>query len=237
MSGAGSMRFFQTPGFECGYYTDREASNIVVDPAARLTPRLYGELLDFGFRRSGDHVYRPRCAGCDACVPTRVPVNEFVPSRSQRRNLRLNAGLTVIPKAARFEDEHFSLYRIYQRSRHPGGSMDNPSPQDYRRYLFCDWAETLLVEFRDGEHLAGVAACDLVPRGISAVYTWFDPAESRRGIGTLAILWQIEQARRGGQPWAYLGYWIPGHDKMDYKRRFRPIEGFRDNRWRRIEPR
>ncbi|MEA3413008.1 MAG: arginyltransferase [Pseudomonadota bacterium] len=234
MTEPGSLKLFLTPAFECGYFSGREASNTVVDPTATLTPQIYGELLDIGFRRSGDHVYRPRCPGCDACIPVRVPASAFTPSRSQRRNLRLNAGLRTIPKAPTFEDEHFALYRAYQHVRHPGGGMDNPQAEDYRRFLFCDWAETLLVEFRDEDRLVGVAVCDLVPRGISAVYTWFDPAESRRGIGTLAVLWQIEQARRRGQPWVYLGYWISGHDKMDYKTRFRPIEEYRGNHWERL---
>lgn len=220
-----------TPRFECGYFPDRSARNLLLDPDVSMDPAVYGELLELGFRRSGPQVYRPHCPGCRACVPTRIPVAAFRPSRTQRRTLARNRDLRVNIAAPHFREEHFSLYLRYQAARHPSGPMADADPAEYRAFLFAPWAETWLVEFRCAGRLLCVAVCDRVPLGLSALYTFFDPAHPARGLGTHALLWQIDRVRRLGGRYVYPGYWIAGHPKMDYKRRFRPLEGFVAGRW------
>ncbi len=225
-----------TPPFECGYFPDRPSVNLLVDPGAPMDPARYGTLLDLGFRRSGAQIYRPHCPGCRACVATRIPVARFHPSRAQRRTLARNRDLTVHVVPAGYRDEHFDLYLRYQAARHGGGPMDDPDPRGYTAFLFAPWARTELVEFRHGKRLLCVAVCDRVPQGLSALYTFFDPEHAARGLGTHALLWQIQEARGRGGTHVYPGYWIEGHPKMDYKRRFRPLEGFVSGRWVVIEP-
>lgn len=225
------LLFFSTPPDRCGYFPEREAVNVFVDPYARVTAAVYSRLIDRGFRRSGRHVYLPRCPACRACVPTRIPAARFRPNRSQRRNLERNRDITVHCLPPRFQRDHFALYCRYQRSRHPGGAMDNPTPDEYRDFLSCPWSETLFAEFRLESRLVAVAVTDVLPQGLSAVYTFYEPGFTPRGLGTLAILWQIEEARRRALDYVYLGYWIKHHPKMGYKARFRPIEGLIEGQW------
>ena len=226
------LLFYVTPPERCAYLPARESVNVFADPRAQMNTALYGRLIDRGFRRSGSHLYRPQCPGCNACVPTRIPVAHFTPNRSQRRAWKINSDLRANTLTEAYRADHFALYRRYQRGRHAGGEMDNPSPQSYLKFMRCSWADTSLVEFRRGDALLAVAVYDRLAQGLSAVYTFFDPHEQRRGLGTYAILWQIEEARRRGLPYVYLGYWIANNLKMNYKTRFRPIEGLIDGQWR-----
>jgi leucyl-tRNA---protein transferase len=226
------LLFYVTPPERCAYLPARESVNVFADPRARMNTALYGRLIDKGFRRSGSHLYRPQCPGCNACIPTRIPVARFTPSRSQRRTWKINSDLRVNALTEAYRADHFALYRRYQRGRHAGGEMDNPTLQSYLDFMRCPWADTSLVEFRRGGALLAVAVCDRLAQGLSAVYTFFDPHEQRRGLGTYAILWQIEETRRRGLPYVYLGYWIANNLKMNYKTRFRPIEGLIDGQWR-----
>ncbi|HEX2238632.1 MAG TPA: arginyltransferase [Gammaproteobacteria bacterium] len=226
------LLFYVTPPERCAYLPRREAVNVFADPRARMNTALYSRLVEKGFRRSGSHLYRPQCPGCNECIPTRIPVARFIPNRSQRRNRNANLDLTarILPQG--YRPEHFALYRLYQHGRHTGGEMDNPTPQAYLDFLTCAWAETLFVEFRLHQVLMCVAVCDRLTTGLSAVYNFFNPNERRRGLGTHAILWQIEEARRLGLDYVYLGYWIASNCKMNYKTRFRPLEGLINGRWR-----
>jgi len=130
-----------------------------------------------------------------------------------------------------FIQEHYALYRRYIATRHAGGGMDMDIPERFMEFLSSGWCESEFVEFRDGERLVAVAVMDVLGQGLSAVYTFFDPELAPRSLGTYAILWQIEEARRRGLPYVYLGYWIRELSKMAYKARFRPLELFRDGQW------
>ncbi|MDX1513735.1 MAG: GNAT family N-acetyltransferase, partial [Gammaproteobacteria bacterium] len=127
--------------------------------------------------------------------------------------------------------EHFALYKAYMHARHRGGSMDNPTPKQFREFLCSSWADTEFFEFRLGRQLAAVAVCDRLGDGLSAVYTFFDPTLSNRSLGTYAILWEIEHTRRLGLEWLYLGYLIEASSKMRYKSDYRPQQRFIDGRW------
>ena len=225
------LLLYATPAHPCSYLPGKDATTLFVDPEFPKDSGVYTLLSRNGFRRSGEHVYRPNCHECVACVPVRVPVAQFIPRRSQRRSLRDNRDLRVIPHQGAFSEEHFLLYSHYLDARHADGGMDNPTRKQYREFLLSSWANTVLYEFRLAGHLVAVAVADHLTDGLSAVYTFFDPDFSRRGIGTYSILWQIEETRRLGLEWLYLGYWIADSPKMLYKQEFQPQERFIDGYW------
>jgi arginine-tRNA-protein transferase len=232
-----SVRMFRSGTHACGYWADRQARDLVLDPRDPRLPQLYAMALDWGFRRSGDIVYRPSCLGCQACVAVRVPVASFLPDRSQRRCLARNTDVDARIVAPLQTGEHLALYRKYLVSRHPGGGMDDHGAAEFEQFLIGSWNDARFLELREhGSHrLLAVAVTDLVDDALSAVYTFYDPAEAGRGLGTLAVLKQIEWAARDGRRHLYLGYWIAGHAKMDYKRRFQPLEGFNGRGWARLQ--
>jgi arginine-tRNA-protein transferase len=231
------LRVFHTGDHVCGYFPERIARDLVIDPRDPRLPQAYPVALGWGFRRSGGIVYRPHCHGCRACVAVRIPVAAFRPDRSQRRCLARNADVVARVLPTERGDEHFALYRRYLRARHPGGGMDDHGAAEFDQFLVGNWSDGRFLELREAEthRLLAVAVTDLVPDALSAVYTFYDPDESARGLGTLAILKQLEWAARDGRNHGYLGYWIAGHDKMDYKRRFAPLEGFDGRQWKRLD--
>ena len=161
----------------------------------------------------------------------RIPVERFQPNRSQRRARAANVDLEMHIAEPRYSDEYFELYKKYLNSRHKDAGMDKPERTDFERFLICDWCDTIFCELRlDGE-LVAVAVTDKVNTGLSAVYTFFDPAVSQRSLGTVAILMQIELAISLKVPFVYLGYWIYGCSKMAYKSSFSPQERFVKERW------
>ena len=196
----------------------------MIDPAAPQLDQLYGPALERGFRRAGGHLYFPHCPRCHACTPCRIDVEHFQPDRAQKRCLKRNADLTIVECMPGYNRERHALYERYLRTRHPGGGMDDADASDFRRFLTAPWSPTLFLELRLGTRLLAVAVTDVCANGISAVYTFYDPDETARSLGTCAILQQVELARRRGMPWLYLGFWIDGHPKMDYKRRFKPLQ-------------
>jgi arginine-tRNA-protein transferase len=226
-----TVRLFQTLPHPCGYFPDRDAQNLVIEPAAAQIDRIYEFALARGYRRAGGHVYFPRCGRCSACIACRVPVTRFRPDRSQRRCLARNADLDVAVAGGGYSDERFALYRGYLRSRHPDGGMDDAQPEDFERFLRTPWSPTRFIEIRTRDRLIALAATDFCASGLSAVYTCFDPDEAARGLGVFAILSQIRMARERGLAHLYLGFWIAGHPKMHYKARFQPLEVLRDGAW------
>lgn len=229
------IRVFQTLEHPCGYFEDRKARNLVIDPVARGLPQIYALAIERGFRRSGGHVYRPHCRGCTACLAVRIPVARFRRSRSQRRCAQRNADLVSDVVTPSRSAEHFELYQRYVNTRHAGAGMDDPEQDDFERFLTCRWSPTRFLELRQDGALRAVAVLDTLPSGLSAVYTFYDPDSAGRGLGTYSILLQIELARAENLPYLYLGYWIHGHPKMDYKARFRPLEVLQGGHWQTLE--
>lgn len=235
------LRLFHTGVHPCGYWPERQARDLVLDPRDPRLSEWYALALGWGFRRSGDIVYRPHCAACRACTPVRIPVAAFAPDRSMRKCLRRNADLRMRVCPAERSDEHLALYRRYLTSRHRDGGMDDHGATEFDQFLVGSWSRTRFLEFRrpapDGQgELLAVAVTDVTADALSAVYTFFDPDHAARGLGTYAILRQLEWAASEGREHLYLGYWIDGHPKMDYKRRFRPLEAFDGRRWTPFDP-
>jgi arginine-tRNA-protein transferase len=225
------LRFFATAPRPCSYLQGRNAISVFADPEARLSPAIYNQLARYGFRRSGNDLYVPACPGCSECIPVRILASQFVRSRNQQKTWNRNRDLVCTILPAEYRKEHFELYARYQKARHPGGGMDNPTPDEYIHFLACDWSDTQFIEFRLDRKAVAVAVTDRLYNSLSAVYTFFDPLLDRRSLGTYAILQQIEMTREAGCDWLYLGYWIQGSGKMQYKSRFRPMQAFRDGHW------
>ncbi|SJM95627.1 putative arginyl-tRNA--protein transferase [Crenothrix polyspora] len=215
----------------CSYLEQHRAQSIFVHPHFDLSTEIYAQLVEQGFRRSGDNVYAPRCQQCSACIPVRLRVPDFKANRSQKRCLQNNADTKVIVKPAVFEQQHYDLYCRYQTLRHGDGAMADASPEDYINFLGSSWCDTVFVEFSIQGTLAGVAIVDQLPNALSAVYTFFDPQFSSYSLGTYAVLWQIAQAQLQRREFVYLGFWINACQKMAYKSNYRPLQQRVDGQW------
>jgi len=226
-----NLQFYITTESPCSYFDDRVSSNLVPDPELPLNMPIYNQLIQHGFRRSGAHCYRPHCKDCQACLACRIPIAQFKSNRSQKRCLKANKPLQQTVVNAGFSEEYFSLYRRYLNSRHSDGSMANPSKEDFKQFLYCQWSDTQFLEFRLDGKLLAVAVSDMVSDGISAMYSFFEPEMEKSSLGTFCVLKQIEHAQTLGLEYIYLGYWIENHAKMHYKNTFRPLQIFSDEQW------
>jgi leucyl-tRNA---protein transferase len=232
-----SLRLFLGPPHPCPYLPQRQARFLIVDPAAPLTGGLLQQLMDQGFRRGGSEVYRPHCRGCRACVSLRIPAQAFRTNRSQRRCWRFaEQEISLRDRPGWFDPDHYALYLRYQQARHPDGTMGNASAAHYHGFLVSPWCETRFWELRWGERLIAVAVVDLLPQGLSAVYTFFEPDMAAFSPGKLAVLWQIAEARRRGLDSVYLGFWVQSCRKMHYKDQYRPLDAWDGTLWRRFGP-
>lgn len=230
-----NLQLYITAESPCGYYEDRSSRNVVPDPEISLNMSIYNQLIAHGFRRSGDHTYRPHCDNCQACLACRVPVSDFTASRSQRRCLNANKDLKQTVVGAGFSEEYFELYQRYLAARHGDGSMADPCEDDFKHFLYCDWCDTQFLEFRLKGKLVALAVTDVVADGLSAVYSFFDPAMVKNGLGTYCVLKQIDYAKQSGLDYIYLGYWIKDHPKMHYKAGYRPLQIYRDESWQTVD--
>jgi|TARA_B110001450_G_scaffold216390_1_gene209970 arginine-tRNA-protein transferase len=220
---------------DCSYIAAETARMLFVDPDTVIDVPLYSQLSRMGFRRNGNFLYTPRCVGCALCLASRVDVQRFKRNRSQRRCWTKNADVVIDQLASIDMAEHYEVYSAYIAQRHSDGDMYPPSMKQFEDYLGRPWECTSYLEMRLADQLIGCAVIDSIDHGLSATYTYFHPDFADRGLGTLAVLFQIELIRKLGLDYLYLGYWIELCEKMSYKRNFQPLEVFRDNCWRELK--
>jgi arginine-tRNA-protein transferase len=232
MSNLQTLKFFVTPDHDCSYIERATAKTLFVDPQAPLDKPTYSQLTQYGFRRSGTHVYRPHCDGCAACISARIPVDRFKRSKSQRRIWNKNKDILVETVEPRVDAEIYDLYARYINARHDDGDMYPPSQEQFVNFLVESNQNTQFHLYRDmdGELLA-VAVTDQLVDGLSAVYSFFSPNHDQRSLGVFSVLWQLEYLKQINLPYNYLGYWVKNCKKMAYKTQYLPIEILLDDVW------
>jgi arginine-tRNA-protein transferase len=225
--------FFATAPLPCPYMPDRIERRVVTELLGRDAVALHDGLSEAGFRRSHNIAYAPACPNCQACKAVRILARRFEPSRSQRRILNRNKELEILEHSPIASQEQFKIFSAYQESRHSNGDMAKMDFRDYQALIEDTPVESSLVEFRDQDQTL-LAAClmDRVNKGLSAVYSFFDPERHRDSLGTLMVLWMIDRARALGLEYVYLGFWIADCSKMSYKSNFQPLEMLSPGGWR-----
>lgn len=232
------MKFGITQTFSCSYLPEEQEQLLVFAQEEDQQAWRYGQLIQAGFRRSGEQIYRPHCPACQACQSIRIPVNEFDPSRSQRRVMKANQHI-MVRLGFHPNDQYYPLYETYINARHSDGSMYPPSRAQFDSFIYCKWKQPIFVEAYDKNKLIAVAVTDDIDNApdhlaLSALYTFYDPEYEKLSLGTWMILQQIDIARQLRKSHLYLGYQVQGCQKMAYKEKFTPHERFFDNKWHRI---
>jgi arginine-tRNA-protein transferase len=233
-------QFFLTPGGPCPYLPGRTERKVFARLNGALAQPLNEALTHSGFRRSQSIAYRPACEGCSACVSVRIIAEEMDYSRGQKRIVRRNTDLVRSEVPAEATREQFALLRTYLDSRHAGGGMSDMGLFDYVAMVEETPVNTHIVEYRrrgEGDEPGALVACalsDVLRDGLSMVYSFFHPGEDARSLGTYMILDHVRAARMRNLQHVYLGYWVQGSDKMDYKARFRPMEALGREGWERL---
>ena len=239
-------QFYLTAPSCCPYLPGKEERKVFTHIVGKRARELNEILTQGGFRRSQTIAYRPACESCRACVSVRVVVDDFQPSGNMRRVSKANRDVigTLVPN--RPTSDQYSLFRRYLDHRHTDGGMVDMTVLDYSMMVEDSHVETRMIEYRPrgpdsfingrgrGDLLA-VSLTDVLSDGLSMVYSFFDPEAAERSLGTFMILDHIAQARSMGLPYLYLGYWVEGSRKMDYKARFRPQERLMAQGWARVE--
>jgi arginine-tRNA-protein transferase len=234
------LRFFLTAPSPCPYLPGREERKVFAHLPLSDGPGVNDALTQVGFRRSQNIAYRPACEACDACISARIPAGDYPFSRSERRILKDNDDLSRHLVEAEATMEQFDLLRRYLLARHAQGGMADMTWPDYVAMVEDTAVRTHLIEYRlpSGDRGPGdLVACvlvDILGDGLSLVYSFYEPAMARRSLGSFVILDHVVQARLAELGYVYLGYWVPGSPKMDYKARYRPIEVLKPGGWIRL---
>jgi arginine-tRNA-protein transferase len=223
-----NTQLFLTAAMPCPYLAGRQERKLFTHLTGRRAATLHHLLSDNGFRRSQNLIYRPACDGCSACQSVRIVAREFELTPRYKRVMKINSDIGVEVCAPRATAEQYGLFKRYLEARHAGGGMTQMSFVDYEYMVEDTPVQTVVVEYRlrspEGQKLVAVALTDVMPDGLSMVYSFYEPALARRGLGNLLILDHIQQVKSAGLGYVYLGYWVKDSPKMAYKGAFRPLE-------------
>ncbi|MGN6101512.1 MAG: arginyltransferase [Devosia sp.] len=223
-----NTQLFLTAAMPCPYLAGRQERKLFTHLTGRRAAALHTVLTDNGFRRSQNLIYRPACEGCNACQSVRIVARQFEPSARFRRVLRQNADIKGEVRQPRATPEQYALFKRYLEARHAGGGMTQMNFIDYEYMVEDTPVQSVLVEYRLTSHrdlpLVAVALTDVMPNGLSMVYSFYEPTLSHRGLGNYLILDHVQQVRSTGLDYVYLGYWVKDSPKMAYKRLFTPLE-------------
>jgi arginine-tRNA-protein transferase len=235
-------RFFVTSPAPCPYLDGKTERKVFTELKGPHAEQLNEALGRIGFRRSQTVAYRPSCAGCQACISVRVAADDFAPSSSQKRNLKRNSDLVATECRPWATDEQFDLLRRYLSHRHPEGGMSGMEEMDYADMVEHTPVSSSVIEYREPSdndaqgRLVGACLTDRQVDGLSMIYSFFDPEhEERSGLGNYIILDHIRRAATNGLPFVYLGYWVKGSGRMEYKIRYRPMELLGPDGWQRMD--
>ena len=233
-------QFYLTSPAPCPYLPGKEERKVFTHLVGRRAAHLNDALTHSGFRRSQTIAYRPACDNCKACVSVRILCNEFVPGRTQKRIFARNSDVVAAICPARADAEQFALFRAYLDSRHSDGGMADMAMLDYAMMVEDSHVDSRLATYRlrSGDSKGRLLACcltDVLDDGLSMVYSFYDPSERQRSLGTYMILEHIMRARAFGLPHLYLGYWVKGSKKMDYKAQYLPQQRLGPEGWKRVE--
>ncbi|MBL4808073.1 MAG: arginyltransferase [Rhodobacteraceae bacterium] len=228
-------QFYVTAPQPCPYLSGREERKLFTSLDTPAALSLNDALSHQGFRRSQNVIYRPSCASCNACQSARIKINEFTPSKSQKRVLRRNTRLIRQVKRPWATEEHFDLFSTYLKSRHADGGMAGMDVEEFAAMIEESPVNTQIIEYAletdDRREIVAVCLTDSLSDGLSMVYSFFNPDYSRDSIGSYMILDHIRLARELDLSYVYLGYWVQGSPKMDYKAKFLPLETFANGSW------
>ena len=237
------LQFYVTTPYKCGYLPNKLAQSLIAAPHHLVDTNIYSGLIQQGFRRSGKFAYRPHCDNCSACIAIRLILDEFAPTRSQKRAYKQHANLTARILPLGYQQQHFELYTSYQALRHADEEVSQQAEahrtaeiqteaDQYRQFLCKSNVESLMIEFSDADGAVKiVSVIDVVSDGISAVYTFYDALVARASFGTYSIMWLAEWTKMLGLPYLYLGYWIEASPKMAYKQQFKPQQKLIEGEW------
>ncbi|MBD8065008.1 arginyltransferase [Devosia sp. PTR5] len=236
-----TTQLFLTAAMPCPYLEGRMERKLFTHLSGRRASALHHLLSDNGFRRSQNLIYRPACEGCAACQSVRIVAGQFETNKRFRRVLRNNADLSSEVRPTEATEEQFELFKRYLDARHVGGGMTQMDFHDYEYMVEDTPVQSTLVEYRLREHpeqpLVAVALTDVMPDGLSMVYSFYDPQMSQRSLGTFLILDHIAQVRQAQLDYVYLGYWVKDSPKMAYKAQFQPLQVQRGPLgWTRLTP-
>ncbi|MFC3032133.1 arginyltransferase [Pseudoalteromonas fenneropenaei] len=217
--------------FPCSYLPDKQEQLLVILDHSYFTAKRFEALLELGFRRSGDQIYRPHCPACQACQSVRVLAQHFKPSASQQRKLKKARQTFQFVVSHKERPEYYTLYEKYICLRHQDGTMYPPNRVQYESFLFCHWLPVTFLEIWHEQKLVAVAVTDTMPNALSAIYTFFDPDYESYSLGTLMIMAQLDFAKQHKKDYVYLGYQIDACKKMRYKTQFLPAERLVNEQW------
>ncbi len=231
------LQFYVTTAYPCGYIKQHRAQSLIAAPHHLVDNDVYSSLISQGFRRSGKFTYRPHCEQCHQCIPVRLVLDAFRPTRSQKRAYKQHSNLTASILPLNFYARHFALYTQYQTLRHRveeniQQETETNEEEQYKEFLCQTNVDSTMIEFKDAQgQVKIVSVIDTVKDGNSAVYTFYDATDSKASYGTYAIMWLADWTAKLKLPYLYLGYWIGESPKMAYKEKFNAQEKLVNGEW------